>query len=208
MKTPPYFRSNLALAKILFGLTALAGLSVASPAKANLVTNPGFEDGFPLASPWTFSNGAADSPGSGAHSGSFFGNLPSNSVNLPSISQSLMTTAGQNYTISFFLASQVSAGILTNFAVSFDGTTFNSVLPTGNNAYAPFSFNAIAPTGATTLSFTVTSGVAAVRLDDVDVELAAPTGGVPETGNTILLMLAGIGPLVAFRQKIAATLRS
>jgi hypothetical protein len=34
-----------ALPKILLALTAVAALSVAHPAKANLITNPGFEQG-------------------------------------------------------------------------------------------------------------------------------------------------------------------
>ena len=34
-----------ALPKILLALTAVAALSVAYPAKANLITNPGFEQG-------------------------------------------------------------------------------------------------------------------------------------------------------------------
>ena len=40
-----------ALPKILLALTAVAALSVAHPAKANLITNPGFEAGHPYG--WT-----------------------------------------------------------------------------------------------------------------------------------------------------------
>lgn len=78
--------------KLIFALTAVAALSFAHPAKANLIINPGFEfeDGF---NGWTFVNGA-DRGFGGGHSGIAYGFMPSNGVNVPAISQAFATTRG------------------------------------------------------------------------------------------------------------------
>ena len=184
-----------ALPKILLALTAVSALSVAYPAKANQITNPGFEDG---TNPWTFSNGAALGVGTLAHSGFNYGRLPSLGVNSPTIAQSVATTNGAIYTISFFVAS--SAVGPANFAVSFGGTIFNHLFPTGFSDYTQFTFNATALGANTNLSFTG-AGVATFLLDDVSVE---PAGvGVSDGGTTVSLLGCALLGLVALRRKLA-----
>ena len=58
-----------ALPKILLALTAVAALSVAYPAKANLITNPGFESG-------NFNGWGTLGPPTPCVTGTFFGVAP------------------------------------------------------------------------------------------------------------------------------------
>jgi hypothetical protein len=93
--------------KFLFVLTAVAALSVAYPAKANLITNPGFETG-------DFTGWTADSIGTGVivanseispHSGNYHAFLnPSRSNTGTFINQNITTTIGTVYTVSFWAA--------------------------------------------------------------------------------------------------------
>jgi len=94
MKTTP---------KILLALTAVASLSVAYPAKANLITNGGFETG--NFTGWGAANASVVGTAFGVapHSGSFQAEL--GTPNTPVfMSQSVGTTPGQSYTIDFFAA--------------------------------------------------------------------------------------------------------
>ena len=183
-----------ALPKLLLALAAVAAFAIARPARANLITNPGFEAGF---TGWTFSNGAAWAPGAGAHSGVAYGFMPSSGVNSPTIAQSV-ATAGASYTISFFVASLAS--IPSNLSVSFGGTVFNHLFPAGNNGYTQLSFTATASGANTNLSFTG-QGVASFRLDDVSVE---PAGvGVPDGGTTVSLLGCALLGLAGLRRKLS-----
>src|SRR5262249_42537827 len=77
-----------ALPKILLALTAVAALSVACPAKANLITNPGFETGDLTG--WTSSTFLVSGTfnGQAPHSGKF---QAVNNFEPASISQSVAT---------------------------------------------------------------------------------------------------------------------
>lgn len=181
------------LAKLIFALTAVAALSVAYPAKANLITNPGFES---LSSGWTFSNGAAVGFGP-AHTGVAYGFMPSAGVNSPTIAQSVATTAGATYTISFFVA--CAAAIPSNLAVSFGGNVFNYMFSAGTTNFTQFTVNATASGANTNLSF-IGGGVATFRLDDISVE---PAGvGVPDGGMTVSLLGCALLGLAAVRRRL------
>lgn len=182
------------LPKILIALTAIAALSFARPASANLITNPGFES---LANGWTFSNGAAVGFGA-AHTGIAYGSLPSALLNSPTIARSVATTASATYTISFFVA--CAAATAANLKVSFGGTVFNHLFAVGNTGYTQLSFNATASGTNTNLSF-VGSGVANFRLDDVSVERAGV--GVPDGGTTVSLLGLALMGLAGFRRRLS-----
>jgi VPDSG-CTERM exosortase interaction domain len=184
------------LPKLLLALAAAAALSFAHPAKANLITNPGFENGFP-GNPWTINNGAAVAPGAGAHSGVFYGWLPSSGGNSPTISQSVATTPSATYAIDFFVA--CTAATPTNLTVTFGGTVF-SYLFTGISGYTHLGFNATASGTNTNLLFRVVSGVGTVSIDDVSVN---PAGvGVPDGGTTVSLLGCALLGLTALRRKL------
>src|ERR1700756_1791866 len=88
-----------ALPKILLALTAVAALSVAYPAKANLITNGGFED-LPFLTGWNVSGQVGGS--NIVHSGNFAAALIGGSIphNVP-------TTPGPSYVVDFWLAATI-----------------------------------------------------------------------------------------------------
>ena len=185
MKTTP---------KILFALTAVAALSVACPAKANLITNPGFETGDFTG--WTgISNAFVITPDLGVapHSGNFqalFG-TPSG------ISQSVATTAGQSYAISFFYAVSGSLVPILTLSVNWGGSTVFSHLFTSASGYTEYTITVTASASSTTLAF-ATSGLGFSFLDDVSVEVA----GVPDGGTTVSLLGCALLGLAALRRKL------
>jgi hypothetical protein len=187
-----------ALPKILLALTAVAALSVAYPAKANLITNPGFETGsfFPG---WSASNGdvVGTSNGVSPHSGNFQATFRPNSL---LASQTFVLTPGQSYTIHFFAAA-ANVGGVTFFSVHFGGSdVFAHLFAAGNTPYTEFTFNHTSPVGGSTnLQFSF-SGFGILFLDDISVE---PAGvGVPDGGTTVSLLGCALLGLAALRRNL------
>jgi hypothetical protein len=189
-----------ALPKILLALTAVAALSVAYPAKANLITNGGFETG--SFSPWTsvgFGGATLNVQGMfngiSPHSGNFqlVGSGPgSGSL---SLFQSFSTTPGTNYTVTFFLALSGS----TNIDVTFDNTSIFNHLFSSGFGYTEFTFSVTASNTVTFLEFIFNNGPG-IYLDDISVE---PAGvGVPDGGATVSLLGCALLGLAALRRRL------
>jgi hypothetical protein len=175
---------------------AAALLFAAAGAQAGpLVVNGGFETGD--LSGWT-TTGPLDSVGAdpfAAHSGNwgaFFG--PETPVTL---SQSLSTTTGATYEVSFWLSLQDS-GQPNNFSWSWNGATQT---PSFNNAmgfdYTEFTELVTAGGPSTTLSFSFTDPPSFWLLDDVSVSAVS---SVPEP-NTALMTGLGLMSLVLARRR-------
>jgi len=128
--------------KILLALTAVAALSVAYPAKANLVTNGGFETGDFTG--WTqggdtgFDGVRGQFTGINPHSGSFQALLSVSTGS--SISQMLALTVGTTYTVDFWLANNDFGA--TSFAASLGGVTGFSVTNAGPFGYTGHTYGA------------------------------------------------------------------
>jgi hypothetical protein len=188
--------------KFLFVLTAVATLSVAYPAKANLITNPGFETGDFTG--WTNTNGLGVVHGTtfgiSPHSGNFQAIFQAGADGL---SQSVATTSGASYTIDFFLA---LGGLSTqnSFSVSWGGVTLLSLTNQSQFGYTEYTFNVTGSPGSTTLLFQFNS-IQPSRfgiwfLDDVSVN---PTGvGVPDGGTTVSLLGCALLGLAGLRRKL------
>jgi hypothetical protein len=174
------------LARITFCAATLL-CTVAWNANANLVANPGFETG--NFSGWTV-NDPSGFTGVGndaafAHSGSHYAFLGA-TPNTGSLSQSLTTVAGTFYTLSFYLANDMTPGLgpTTAFEVFWNGA---SVLALPGNSpvfgYTNFTISGLVATGgATTLEFRYRHDNDFWRLDDCSVT-------VPESASTIWLAL-------------------
>ena len=190
-----------ALPKILLALTAVAALSVAHPASANLITNPGFETGDFTG--WTPFHGFVVGTAFGVppHSGNFQAQFDLGPRESGQLSQSVSTTPGASYTINFFLAF-ANALPANSFSVSWGGVLIpGSVLTNQSNfGYTEYTFNVTAPTASTELLFDFNGPSAAWLLDDVSVN---PAGlGGPDAGSTLpLLGFASLG-LVVLRRKL------
>jgi hypothetical protein len=140
----------------------------------NLVQNPGFETGD--FTDWT-NDGNERVDSNSPHTGSYDADFPS--VNIyGTISQTLTTTAGTSYTLTFWLENQASSGSGCDFQVM-----WNNVLLSGGDIsgcvytpYTQYTFT-ITGTGSDTLSFKGQNNPAAYYLDDISVLSWAPING-------------------------------
>ena len=160
------------------------GLWLALPAAGLPVVNAGFETG--TFSGWTNSGFTTfDTVDSGSgHTGSFggrFGAIGTTS----SLSQTFATVAGTQYTISYWLSNR---GAGTNsFSTDFGGVAGQSFTNSAGFLYTQFTYNALAATNLTTLTFTFRNDTNFWTLDDVSVvenlagapELDGPSSAVP-----------------------------
>jgi hypothetical protein len=172
----------------------------------NLVANCGFETGDFTA--WTLSghdsaagfNGidygvdAADahSGAYGAYLGGFGGVLD--------LSQSLVTTPGASYNISFWLAQSPTpvSPYLNSFSVSFGSSNLLSLTQVPNTAFTEYSFNALASSPVTSLTFGARDDLGFFSLDDISVTAVL----VPEPSSSFLCALPLLLAFITFRRRI------
>ena len=177
------------LAAGLLGLVtqAIANPSACDSVADNLVQNCGFENG--TASGWTYTagtdpwfmvRGVPGDPHSGNY-GALFGAMGTDD----SLSQVLATTAGANYTISFWLSNHWSDPGGADFHVYWNGTDLFDASSLAFN-YTQFTFSVIG-TGSDTLMFKGRQFSSIYRLDDVVVVDPVPE---PASGFFAILTLA------------------
>jgi hypothetical protein len=187
-----------ALSKILLALIAVAALSLAHPASANLITNPGFETGNTTG--WTAVGSGVLVLGTvqvAPHSGNFQARLGNPGGAAGSLTQFLATTPSSSYTIDFWLANPLGTD---NFIVSWGGAPILSLTNPGVFGYTEYTFTETASTASTSLSFVSPGGGSIFFLDDVSVE---PAGvGVPDGGSTVSLLGSALLGLAALRRKL------
>jgi PEP-CTERM motif len=187
---------------ILVGAT----LAFATPAAAQLVTNGGFETGdftgFTLSGNLGFTGVDADAASSGNY-GAYFG--PVNSTG--SISQTLSTTTGGTYQISFDLSND--GGATTFYEVLFGGVSLFSATNAPAFNFTTFSTTSVASSASTALTFNFRNDPSFFSLDNVAVTAIAPvTGAVPEPA-TWAMMLIGFGGMgVSLRRRRATAVKA
>ncbi len=181
-------------------VAALSFISFTAVASAQLAVNGGFESGS-FSPGWTATDPnptnfiLIDSASNEAHSGNFCALLGS-SPDPGTLLQTLNTTPGQTYSVSFWLASDLSSTVSNSFEVLWNGVSVLSLtdvpaLAIPLNPYVNFSIaNLAATSGATDLEFRFVNNDDFFRLDDITVNV------VPET-STIWLTLIGFGFLAS-----------
>ena len=183
-------------------LSALALCAIAlvfcNPARADLVTNGGFETGdftgWTQTGNTTFNGVQAPGPGPTVHSGNasaFFG--PVGSVG--GISQNLATTPGTQYRIDLFLLPD--GGTPSAFSVTFGGTTLTSLTNlAASSSFIEFTFLAIATSANTVLGLNFRDDPGFMFLDDVSVNQVPLPAALP-------LFATGLGAfgLLSWRRK-------
>ena len=181
----------------ILALVSLLGLGITQSARANLITNGGFETGD--FSGWTVSGINNDVIGSdrftSPHSGNFQALFGSGDN---SITQNVTTTPGSSYVISFWLAANVRQGGSPSVSVNWGGSNILSetLSPFGYTEYT-FTVNALSP--ATPLQFQFFSIFGNLfYLDDVSVT----PPGVPDGGSTVSLLGLALFGVAVLRRKL------
>jgi hypothetical protein len=212
----------------LVAAIALSASVLANEARANLITNGGFDDvdgkfvdntgtggdvvavGSSDITGWTISGnyGALWIPNGGLYGGlrpspgnpsPFLVDLTgtANSSPFDSVSQTITTTAGAHYTLTFDLGSAIQWGIQDGVTASAGSTSANfiSTNPTTSTNFwnSSETLNFVASGSSTLIALAGSSGFSYIGVDNVSVVETSP-GGVPEpsTWAMILLGFAGV----------------
>jgi hypothetical protein len=190
--------SRAFLMALCLGLVALCG----GRAQADLVVNGGFENQTPpgcqtLANPspcnvppagWTITGNGVSIDTAFPHTGTYDIAFATTSTdpNIGMLSQSIATTIGQNYTLTFFVVDEAGSPLNT-FTVAYGGFT-----QTLSGDQAPFAYTKesfpVPGAGTANLVFTGINDIAAWNLDDVS--LNAVIAAVPEPAGAVLLWTA------------------
>ena len=182
---------------------------LANFAQAALVTNGGFETGnftgwtyvpapdSPYILFWTAASGQQVAP----HGGTYalgFGAIGSTE---DAIYQSLATTPGDGYTLTFWLKNEFGNLGPNSFRAFIDSTLLlENVVALGSD-YVEFTFDFFATSTQTTLKFSGRNYSSWTMLDDVSVEANGRHTQVPEPGTLALLGFGLAGLAFARRRK-------
>lgn len=191
---------------LVFGGQARAGVaSICDADPNNLVVNCGFETGAFTA--WTLSGpdvpgeegnlygveGTDPVDGIAPNSGNFQAYIADLVNNATTLSQTLSTNVGDDYSISFYLAQDTApAGGYTNsLSVGFGSDTLISQTGLPVSGYSQYSFTDAASSASTMLDITLGNDLGEFLLDDVQVDDLGPAAA-PEPATGLLLLGSGL----------------
>jgi hypothetical protein len=196
---------------IFLSAVALVGAQVHA---ANLVQNPGFENGG-SSYDWTITLASVGTDFqaqrtvlTGNYAAGFGAvGIGSDFTTLDEIDQEIPTTAGDDYDISFWLKTTGGDAGLDRgrFVADFGSANLlDQDPPSPLLDYTEYSYVVEASGPSTDLAFYGKSVSGWYELDDVSVTDAgrAPTSGVPDTGSSFALMTAALGALGAVSRKL------
>ena len=203
---------------LVLALLTVGGFAAlpSAQAQAELVTNGGFEtgsfSGWNIGSPGDLkvvkATDAANYNAYPPHSGTYCAQFASSGVADDVLTQTLPTTAGDMYAVSFWLAND-NQGIapLNDFKVAFGGNRLLDLENTGDFAYTHYQFTEVASGSLAALTFSGRQPPGAFYLDDVSVTALNP---VPEASSLVslgLLLLLGLGGVAISRRRKAGAVR-
>jgi hypothetical protein len=192
--------------------------TICSTVASNLVANCGFETG--TFSSWTIGGNTLDPNDNyygvdsfDANSGSYGAYMSQDlfeGTTPVTLSQTLATTVGDDYTVEFWLKQDTAPtkGYTHAFSASWDGTTFLSLTPTVaapgvTGVFTEYTFSEIATGPSTTLSFSFENDDNYWSFDDVSVAAVPVSTGAPEPSTGLLIGIA-ISLVLLVRSRCAA----
>jgi hypothetical protein len=179
------FRSQGALERtVVICVLAIALFVPLNAAAQNLIQDPGFEEG---GADWTFVNGAGvvEAPpgnplcGNASHTGDWaaFVNRLGQDGPYGSVTQTVPTTVGQSYRVSFWVAGNCAGG--GSLTVSFGNNQISWSDYGADVPYTEYGFLAKATSNSTTFSFSGQNLTGTYFLDDVTVVAATNAPPIP-----------------------------
>jgi hypothetical protein len=166
--------NGTSVASAAFNVTVNVPAAPPPPSSANLVINGDFETGDFTG--WMLSGNVAPlSYGpqtfitSNAESGQYAAGLGSVGSD-GTLSQNIQTTAGQNYTLDFWLANAI--GGPDDFTVKWNGQTLLALNNASAQGYTEYTFNVVGTAGTSNLEFDFRQDPASWSLDNISVTAA------------------------------------
>lgn len=164
------------------GSSSSGSSSAPSSGASNLVANGGFETG--SFSGWTVGGnsgvvpaGPQTSVDGNAESGSFAANIGAMGSDA-TLSQAVQTTAGEHYTLTFWLAN--AGGGANDFSVKWNGATVLSLTNAPTQGYTEYTFDVVGTAGTSQLLISGRNDPSYWSLDAVSVTAAAaPVSAAP-----------------------------
>jgi hypothetical protein len=192
-------------------LVGLLGFATNKAEALNLAGDPGFEQGPANTTPWSFAGIAHVSDGANSHTGEYEAQFSGTGADTGSVSQSILTTIGQQYLVDFWATSDgysASPGFGNELDASFGAGGLNltnadlgALNGTARAAYTEHSFDFTATASSTALSFSGSDGYGNMWLDDVSVTAVPP--GTPEPGSIVLFGTGIVGLICVARRRRA-----
>jgi hypothetical protein len=192
--------------KSLASSFALSIAVAATSARADLVTNGGFESGDFTG--WTLSGndtplelnnlygveGVDPVDGISPYSGTYQAFIADLDANATTLSQTISTTAGTEYTVSWYLAQDtpIVPPYSNTLSVSFGGTTLASLTGVPVEGYTHYSYPATATSSSSILSLTLGNDLGEFLLDEVSVvpvEVPEPAPWTLAVGCALMLFV-------------------
>ena len=154
------------------------------------MVNGGFESG--NFSGWTLSGNSSGNqiyiaptafPGE-VHTGSYSAGLGSMNRTDGILTQNIATTAGQHYTLSFWIESDNNGSTpINHFAAEWNGQTLMAVTDAPNSGYQLYTFDVVGINGNSVLEFDGYNHPDAWRLDDVTLTAVRSRAATPGAGR-------------------------
>lgn len=169
----------------------------------NLVINPGFETGDLTG--YTEANSSFSGVTNDPVNSGNFSYLNGTVQTVATLTQTITTTVGEAYTVSFFFNNPSDVGT-EQFGVSFGGQNLIPIAdPTGTTGFVNFTFTGVVATStASDLVFSFRDDIDFLYIDDISVIADAPAGGVPEPSAAVVaLSITGVLGGLVLRRRIS-----
>ena len=108
------------------------------------------------------------------------------------LSQNILTTAGQNYTVQFWLAN--ASGGPNDFTAKWNGQTLLALTNAAAQGYTEYTYNVVATAGISNLEFDARQDPSDWRLDSISVTAVGSQPSAPPPSTPVPPVIASFSP--------------